>query len=105
MEEDPPAEEATLPRAENREAMTYQRYLAEEGIEARLFSANQDAALVFGESTLEEASVIVLSKYRKPALVCMKTRSIRGDQVLFQCECCSALNRFDNDGCANCGGR
>lgn len=103
VEEEPMVEDENLYRAEDREAMTYRRYLAEEGVESKIFVTNKDTGRVFGQNTIEVASIIVSEKYREPALNCMKSHSIREGQVLFQCECCSALNRFDNDKCTNCG--
>ena len=104
MEEEQPAEEEILYRAEDREARTYQQYLAQQGVESRIFSADQDTGLVFAKDMIEAASIIVPSKYREPALRWMKSRYIEDRQVLFQCERCSALNGFSDDGCANCGG-
>jgi hypothetical protein len=104
MEEEQPAEEEILYRAEDREAIGYQRYLAQQGVESRIFSADQDTGLVPARDTNEAASIIVPSKYREPALRWMKSRSIDTGKVLFQCERCSALNGFGDGGCTNCGG-
>ena len=86
-------------------AMTYQRFLAQTGVESRIFSADQDAGLVLAKDTIEAASIIVPSNYREPARRWMKSRYIEDGQVLFQCERCSALNGYSDDGCANCGGQ
>ena len=105
MEEEQPAEEEILYRAKDREALTYQRYLAQKGVESRIFSADQDAGLVLAKDTIEAASIIVPSNYREPARRWMKSRYIEDGQVLFQCERCSALNGYSDNGCANCGGQ
>ncbi len=103
LDEEQPAEEEILYRAEDREAHAFQRHLAQQGVESRLFLADQDAGMVLGISTIEAAKIIVLSKYREPAQRWMKSRSLKDGQVLFQCERCSALNGFSDNGCANCG--
>lgn len=103
LEEEAPEEEI-LYRAEDREALNYRRYLLQQGVECRLFSADQDAGLLLGVGSVDEARIIVPSKHRAPARKWMATRSIDAVHVLFQCERCSALNGFDGGGCANCGG-
>ena len=104
LEEESPAEEEILYRAEDREALNYRRYLAQHGVECRVFSADQDAALLLDKRSIDEARIIVPSKHRLPAREWMVSRSIDDAHVLFQCERCSAVNGFDTGGCANCGG-
>lgn len=104
LEEDPPVEEEILYRAEDREALNYRRYLAQQGVDCRVFSARQDAGLLPDARSIGEARIIVPSKHRAPAREWMALRSIDAGHVLFQCERCSALNGFDGGGCANCGG-
>ena len=104
VEEEPPEEEI-LYRAEDREALHYRRYLAQQGVECRIFSADQDAGLLLGKGSVEAARIIVPAKHRAPARKWMVSRSIDDSHVLFQCERCSALNEFDAGGCPNCGGR
>lgn len=102
--EEAPPEEEILYRAEDREALNYQSYLARQGVDSRVFSADQDAGLLIGPCSAETARIIVPSRHRAPAREWMASRSIDAGHVLFQCERCSALNGFDDGGCANCGG-
>ena len=104
LEEDTPVEEEILYRAEDREALNYRRYLAQQGVDCRVFSAQQDVGLLLDVRSIDEARIIVPSKHRAPAREWMASRSIDAGHVLFQCERCSALNGFDGGGCANCGG-
>lgn len=104
LEEESPAEEEILYRAEDREALNYRRYLAQQGVDCRVFSAEQDAGLLLDTRSIDEARIIVPSKHRAPVREWMASRSIDTGHVLFQCERCSALNGFDGGGCANCGG-
>jgi len=102
--EEEPAEEEILYRAEDREALNYRRYLAQQGVECRVFSADQDNGLLIGKVPIETARIIVPAKHLEPARKWMASRSIEDGHVLFQCERCSAVNGFDTGGCANCGG-
>ena len=102
--EEAPPEEEILYRAEDREALNYQSYLARQGVDSRVFSADQDAGLLIGPCSAGTARIIVPSRHRAPAREWMASRSIDAGHVLFQCERCSALNGFDDGGCANCGG-
>ncbi len=105
--EEKPEEEEILYRAEDREALNYQRYLARQGVTCRVFSTDRDAGLLLGGGAAEAAEaarIIVPSKHRKPTLKWMAARSIDVGHVLFQCACCSALNGFDSGVCTNCGG-
>ena len=103
--DDEPPEEEILYRAEDREALKYQRALAQRGVECRVYSTDQDTGLLIGKGSIETARVIVPSKHWEPARKWMASRSIDAGHVLFQCERCSALNGFDTGGCANCGAR
>jgi len=103
MEEDPPAEEEILYRAEDREALAYRERMTKAGVESRIFAESLDTNRVCGVGPLEAARIIVPSKDRIQALRSMKSRSIDGAHVLFQCERCGALNRADITGCTNCG--
>ena len=96
--------EEILYRAEDREALSYERFLAQQGVDSRVFSTKQDSGLLTGPCSDESARIIVPSKLRATALNLMASRSIDAGHLLFQCERCSALNGFDSGGCANCGG-
>ncbi len=102
--EEKPPEEEILYRTEDREALKYQRYLARQGVECRVFSTDQDAGLLIGACSAETARIIVPSRHQAPTREWMASRSIDDGHVVFQCERCSALNGFDAGGCANCGG-
>ena len=96
--------EEILYRAEDREALNYQRNLAQQGVDSRVYSTAQDAGLLIGSYSVESAVIIVPSKHRASTRNWAASRSIDAGHVLFQCERCSALNGFDSGGCANCGG-
>ena len=104
LEVESPAGEEILYRAEDREALNYRHYLTQQGVDCRLFSADQDGGLLLDSSSNDEARIIVPSKHRAPARKWMASRSIDARHVLIQCERCSAVNGFDGGGCANCGG-
>ena len=102
--EELPLKDEFLQKAEDREAWSLHGFFVKHGLECRILSRGKDDGLFLGKEFPELVKVIIPSKDRTKAQLCIKTHSVNEEQVLFQCERCSALSNFEYESCTNCDG-
>ena len=85
------------------EAVLYQRYLEQEGVDSRIFDEEHDRHLINGSDHISGIKLIAPFGGKKQVLQILMEREIEGEEVLFQCERCSAISGTSNPVCPNCG--